>query len=276
MCPQGALSSSKPVCVVPLWEEGSSHHSRNPMERPRLEVYQPPASKGPVPAVLVCPGGGYAFRAPHEAAPVAQFFAQHGLVGVVCHYRVAPQRHPAPFADVARAMRVMRRLAPDLGVDPERIALMGFSAGGHVAAMVATRPDLYHDPEDDLVGTFSARPARVILAYPVISMMEDVHTGCLENLLGPESDPALRLALSADRWVTPETPPAFLFHTADDAGVRATHSLRYAAACHAQGVPVEFHLFAHGPHGVGLAQGNPALEIWPNLLLNWLSDWGCE
>jgi acetyl esterase/lipase len=272
----GRMSESVSVRpgVVPLWPDGSSQNLRNPMERPRLEMYLPSGEQAQaLAAVIVCPGGGYRFRAPHEAAPVAQLLAAHGLAAIVCHYRVAPQRYPAPMADVARAVRKVRENAAAWGLDPARIALLGFSAGGHAAVTVATRPDLYRDPQDDLVDRYSARPNRLILAYPVVSMVEEAHEACLLNLFGRDPGAELREAVSAERWVDRETPPTFLFHTADDPGVAAGHSLRYAAACRARGVAVELHLFAHGPHGVGLAQDDPALAMWPRLLLNWLSDW---
>jgi len=270
---------------ITLWPEGSPQSAEDPQSRARLELYLPvssapgdggadevPAARA-APAVIICPGGGYGFHAPHEGAPVAWMFARHGIAALVCYYRVAPHRYPAAYADVARAVRLVRRLAPGLGLDRARIALMGFSAGGHAAVTVATRPDLYLDPYDDLAGTISARPNRTILAYPVISMLEQPHPGCLANLLGPQPDRSLQEALSAERWVDAYTPPTFIFGTADDAGVPAAHSLRYALACQAHGVPLEMHLFGHGHHGVGLAQDIPALAPWPRLLLSWLGDW---
>ena len=260
--------------IVNLWNDGSANNPRNPMERPRLEIYHPPKEGAwPRAAVIVCPGGGYRFRAPHEAAPVAQYLAEQGLVGIVCHYRVAPARYPAPMHDVARAVRLTRAMGLELGIDTGRIALMGFSAGGHAAVTVATRPNDMADGDDDLAGLHSARPERLILAYPAISLVEDVHVACMLNLFGRDPGVEARAALSAERWVDADTPPTFLFHTADDPMVPASHSLRYATACHARGVPVDLHLFAHGPHGVGLAQDDPALAIWPRLLLRWLAEW---
>jgi acetyl esterase/lipase len=266
--------------IIHLWPDGSPNNSQGTHDRPRLELYMPVDPSGaaathnsPVPAVIVCPGGGYAFRAPHESAPAAWMFARHGIAALVCHYRVAPNRYPAAYADVARAVRLTRHMAPKLGIDRARIGLMGFSAGGHAAVTVATRPEQYRDPHDDLASSLSARPNRTILAYPVVSMLESVHAGCLENLLGPDPEPALRRDLSADLWVDAYTPPTFIFGTADDAGVSAAHSLRYASACQAHGVPLEMHLFAHGRHGVGLAQDIPALAPWPHLLLTWLAGW---
>jgi len=270
--------------IIPLWPDGSAHNGEDSSGRPRLEFYAPvgPAQHGsggqvPAPAtlwpaVIVCPGGGYGFLAPHEAAPVAWMFARHGIAAFVCHYRVAPHRFPAPYADVARAVRLVRAMSRGLGIDPARIGLMGFSAGGHVAVNVATRPDFYHDPQDDLAGKLSARPNRTILAYPVVSMIAQAHEGCLLNLLGPDPDPVLCRDLSADLWVDAYTPPSFIFHTADDPGVPVGHSLRYAAACDAHSVPFELHVYAHGHHGVGLAQDIPALANWPQVLLAWLTS----
>jgi acetyl esterase/lipase len=210
---------------------------------------------------------------------VGQLFARHGIAGLVCHYRVAPHRFaaphlfPAPIADVARAVRVARDAAGELGIDPQRLALMGFSAGGHAAATVATQPALHQEPEDDLIGRVSARPNRTILAYPVISMVRDYHKGCVENLLGPNADRELRRLVSNELWVDAETPPAFLFHTADDPSVPVSNSVRYAQACWRNGVPAALHIFPKGRHGVGLAQDEPALAEWPQLLLDWLADW---
>lgn len=260
--------------IVNLWIDGSANNPRNPTERPRLEIYHP-TERGAMPhaAVIVCPGGGYRFRSPHEAAPVAQYLAQHGLVGLVCHYRVAPARYPAPMEDVARAVRLTRAMAYELGIDPTRIALMGFSAGGHAAVTVASQYDGDADGEDDLAGYHSARPERLILAYPVVSMVIDVHEACMLNLFGRDPGVEVRAAVSAEHHVDAHTPPTFLFHTADDPMVPVSHSLRYAAACRAAGVPLDLHIFAHGPHGVGLAQEYATLAIWPELLLRWLADW---
>jgi acetyl esterase/lipase len=217
-------------------------------------------------AMLICPGGGYGIQARHEGEPFAQLLAMHGIVGIVLTYRVAPDIHPAPFADAARAMRLIRNLAPDYWIDPDRVGIMGFSAGGHLAATVATQPDLHADPEDDLAGTVSARPNRAVLGYPVISMADEAHTGSHANLLGDQGDRPVeemrRLGelLSADRHISEKTPLSFLFHTADDPVVPVSHSLRYAAACAAAGISCETHIYAHGRHGVGMATDDPALR----------------
>ncbi len=255
--------------IINLWPDGSPNNPPDPADRPHLEVYRPdspPAS--PCPAVVVLPGGGYRNLAPHEAEPFGRFFAAHGYVGIVCRYRVAPHRFPAPMADAARGMRLARRMAMELGVDGARVALMGFSAGGHLACTTATQPDLHHDPEDDLVGRFSPRPDRLILAYPLVSMLEGQ---CAQTLLGPDAPREQWRQMSNELHVTPENPPAFLFHTADDPLVHPSHSLRFAEACLAQGVPVELHVYRSGRHGVGLATDDPKLASWTQLLLDWLA-----
>jgi acetyl esterase/lipase len=259
---------SQPV-VITLWPDGSKNNPADPNERPRIEIHQPSTpSSGLRPAVVVCPGGGYAMRAPHEADPFAQLFAEHGLVGIVCHYRVAPNRFPAPMADAARAMRLTRCQAERFGIDPARIALMGFSAGGHLACTTGTQPDLFHEPEDDLVGRYSARPDRLILAYPVVSMLDGL---CAPNLLGEKPTVEQKRQMSNELFVTEKNPPVFLFHTADDPVVPISHSLRFAQACLAKGVGVEMHIYAHGRHGVGLAQDLPDLASWPGLMIDWLT-----
>ena len=260
--------------TIPLWPEGCSHGITSEPLSPRLEIWQPSATTPKRhAAVIVCPGGAYGFRAPHEGEPVAQLFAERGFVGIVLHYRVAPHRHPLPLADGCRAVRIVRHLANDLNIAPNRIGLMGFSAGGHLAAAVATQPDLHRDASDDLATHYPARPDRLILAYPVISLVTRYHTGSAENLLGKDPTLAARRQLSHELHVTAQNPPAFLFHTADDGGVPVENSLNFAAACVAHKVPVALHVFPHGSHGVGLAQDIPELRRWPELMFDWLQKW---
>ncbi|MHB9031420.1 MAG: alpha/beta hydrolase [Anaerolineae bacterium] len=251
--------------VVNLWPDNSSNNPPGG-PRPYMEIYPPTKPLAdPAPAVIVLPGGGYEVLAPHEAVPFGEFWAAHGYVGVVCYYRVAPNRFPAPMADAARAVRLVRTRAAEFGVDPHKVAIMGFSAGGHLACTTATQPDLWHDPQDDLVGKISARPDRAILAYPVISMRRGL---CAKSLLG-EPTREMKLQMSNELHVTADTPPIFIFHTADDAVVPVSHSLNYAAACRKAGVPVELHVYRTGHHGVGLASQMPDLKSWMGLALDW-------
>jgi len=252
-----------------LWPDGSPHNGTEPTTRPRLEVYYPSGEfRGR--AVIILPGGGYEMLAPHEGEPFARLFAYHGLLAAVCFYRVSPHRYPAPMADAARAVRLVRAQAEHWGLREGGITLMGFSAGGHLASTIATQPDLHRDPLDDLAARYRARPDRLALAYPVISLVREYHLGSAVALLGPRPPEALRRQLSNELHVSPANPPVFLFHTADDEVVPVSNSIRFAQACRAQGVPVSLYIYPSGPHGVGLAEGWPDLRSWVDRLLEWL------
>ena len=218
------------------------------------------------------PGGGYGVVvADREGAAPAQWLAQRGVAAFVLHYRVAPYRYPAPIADAERAMRLLRSQAASFGFDPNHLGAWGFSAGGHMASILATLFDDGVQASPDGVEQQSDRPAFVILAYPLISMKPAIgHAGSRLHLLGPQPDAALVALLSAEDHVTPTSPPAFLFTTNDDDAVPSANSMLYAAACQRAGVPVELHLFEHGRHGVDLAENNPDLHVWTLLLENWM------
>lgn len=263
-----------------LWPSDCPHQHQqrddnDPNVNPRIDVFLP-ETKPPkaMSAVIVLPGGGYGNRANHEGEEVAKFWARHGYVGIVCHYRVAPYRHPNSYVDAARAIRLVRDKSDGLNINPSRIALMGFSAGGHLASTVATQFRLIIDPHDDLTDRYHARPDRLILAYPVISMIDAPHATSRDRLIGPDADEAIKLRLSSDRHVTKDTPPTFIFHTANDPGVPVSHSLAFASACHQHKIPFDLHVFESGRHGVGLAKDEPRLSQWTDILLSWMNDWG--
>ncbi len=241
---------------------------------PRMVCYPPKggAAKN-APAVIIFPGGGYARQAPHEGEPVARFFADNGFFAFVLFYRVAPDKFPAPYDDAARGVRMVRSRASEFGINPKRIAVMGFSAGGHLASLMATRSDDFPSQTDDLAGKVSARPDGVILGYPVISFVRFPHLGSCNNLLGPEADLKERKKFSTHLWVSEKTPPTFIFHTADDAAVPVENAYLFAEACALHNVPVELHVFPNGVHGVGLAENNPRLSVWPGLLMAWAKEW---
>ena len=221
---------------------------------------------GPRPAVLVLPGGGYARQAPHESEPVADWLAGLGIHAFVLRYRVAPSRHPGPLEDAKEAMLQIRGGAHGPAIDPARVGVLGFSAGGHLAATLSTAAAT-GDPRLDVA---EAVPDLSVLCYPVVSLTHEVHQGSVDNLLGHAPPSDLLAALSADGQVTASTPPAFLWHTADDAAVPVSHSLRYAGALMAAGVPAELHVFPSGRHGLGLAGGEPGVRQWPPLCADWL------
>jgi len=259
--------------TISLWPEGCEHLVDSPQGLPRLELFVPESTGKPRGAVVVLPGGGYTGLAPHEGAPFAELFAEHGLVSAVCYYRRGERCWPRAYADAARGMRMMRAMADELTIDPNRVGLLGFSAGGHNAVTVATQPDLHHDPHDDLVGRFSARPDRLMVGYGVISMINHAHEGSVRNLLGPDATIAHKRQFSGELNVTPDTPSTFLFHTADDPAVPAANSLNFARACYHHGVRCELHLYETGPHGVGLALDDPKLRSWSRRMIEWLLHW---
>lgn len=261
--------------AINLWPDNSKNNGSEAGKRPRLVIYKPTSATTTEKraAIVVCPGGGYGMLADHEGAPFAKLFASKGMVSAVLTYRVAPNQFPAPYADAVRAMRIMRSRAAELGIDPERIGIMGFSAGGHLASTVATQPDLYKDPADDLSSRVSARPNRLILGYPVISFGEFTHAGSVKNLLGDHPTPEQRQQFSGELHVTAATPPAFIFHTADDGAVPVQNALLFATACVQNKVPLALHIYPKGRHGVGMALDNPELSGWTEILVKWLADW---
>lgn len=262
--------------TIDLWPDNSpNNHVHEKYGRPRLELFIPEGKVNQTrAAIVVCPGGGYYHLAQHEGQPFAEFFASHGIVAAVLTYHVSPHRHPLPYADATRAIRLMRKEAKSLQIDVNKVGIMGFSAGGHLAATVATQPELYKDPNDDLAHKISARPDRLMLGYPVISFQKEYgHLGSAGGLLGKDPDPALVNKLSNELEVSPQNPPAFLFHTADDPVVLLENSLRFVTAYHKYKIPVALHVYPKGSHGVGLALDNPELKSWSGLLMDWLGDW---
>jgi acetyl esterase/lipase len=251
--------------------------STSPDSLPNLTFF--PADNPDGSAIIVCPGGGYASLADHEAGPVAGWLNTLGICGAVLRYRHAPaHRHPIPLQDAARALRTLRARAQELKLDSDRIGILGFSAGGHLAATLSTQFDSGNPTSPDAIERASSRPNLSILCYPVITFTEScAHVGSRNNLLGNNKSPELFHQLSAEKQVSPQTPPAFLFHTTDDPGVRVENSLLYAAALRDHNIPHEVHLYEHGPHGVGLAVNNPVpernsttLATWTTLCANWL------
>jgi acetyl esterase/lipase len=257
--------------VYPGLPPGALGHS--PADRPTIDEYLP-ASNPTHTAVLVIPGGGYQnVVADREGAAPARWLMERGVAAFVLHYRVEPYRYPAPIADAERAMRLLRSQAEMLGFAPDHLGAWGFSAGGHIASVLATLFDQGISSSPDAVEHLSDRPDFVILAYPVISMKPGIaHAGSRQRLLGSMPDPALAALLSAEDHVTPMSPTAFLFTTYDDPVVPSQNSMLYAAASQRAGVPVELHMFEHGPHGVDLANDNPALHLWTTLLESWMRE----
>jgi acetyl esterase/lipase len=262
--------------TVLLWPEGAPGKvGDEPTDKPWLWLYPADPARNTQTAVVICPGGGYAVHAvDHEGTQVARWFNSIGVNAYVLKYRLAPRyKHPAMMQDVQRAIQHVRAHADQYHVAADRIGVMGFSAGGHLASTCATH-FLEADPQSaDPVSKVPSRPDFAVLAYPVISMTEDWgHRGSLKNLLGENPDPELAKSLSNDQMVTPQTPPTFLFHTAEDAGVPPQNSVAFFAACLKHKVPAELHVYQKGPHGVGLAPGYPDLAGWKEHVHFWLKN----
>lgn len=223
-------------------------------------------------AVLVCPGGGYVMKADHEGRPIAKWLNSIGISAFVLDYRVHPYRHPYPSMDAKRAIRYIRSSAKDWNIDPERIGILGFSAGGHLASTVATHFDEGDKYAVDPIEKFSSRPDAVVLCYPVITFGDLRHDGSMRALLGEVPDEGLRASLCNENCVSKYTPPAFLWHTADDAAVPVENSLMFSQALSRHGVPFELHIFPTGVHGLGLAYDDPQISKWTMLCENWFKS----
>ncbi|MGN7455046.1 alpha/beta hydrolase [Paenibacillus pasadenensis] len=260
---------------IELWPQGAPGALGTQEEdRPHLLRF-PAAGTAARGAVVVCPGGGYAMRAGHEADPIAAWYQERGFHAFVLHYRVAPYAYPSALEDAQQAIRLVRLHAQEWGVDPERIALLGFSAGGHVAASAGTLSNDGDPLSDDPIRRIGCRPDALLLCYPVISMRPDVtHGGSRRNLLGERPDPELEALLSADEQVGPDTPPTFLWHTAEDEGVSSRNSLRFAMALAEHGVSYDLHVYQRGRHGIGMAADDRRAGGWLELSRSWLEDLG--
>ena len=264
----------------PLWPHGApGAKGTTDNDQPRLEIYRPAKEKANGTAIVICPGGGYGgLAADHEGTQPALFFNNLGVTAYVLFYRLGSQgyRHPVQLGDAQRALRVVRSRASQDGTDPARVGIMGFSAGGHLAATAGTHFDAGNAAATDPVEKQSSRPSWMVLCYPVASFDPAItHKGSVNNLLGDKAgDPELIKLLSNELQVTPQTPPGFLFHTTEDQAVPVENSLRMYEALKKNGVACELHVYQNGVHGVGLMTGDPVLGTWPSHLAAWLRDNG--
>lgn len=237
-----------------------------------MDVYSPMMSVEMPrrPSVVICPGGGYAYRSVREAEPIALVFASMGFNAFVAHYRVAPDVHPAALSDVAHAVAWVRAHAEEYHADPDMIAVMGFSAGGHAAGHLGVR---WHDAEQ--MAQFGltpeqAKPNAMVLCYPVITGGEFAHRGSFNNLTGTE-DMSVHAQFSLEQMVTENAPPAFLWHTFEDGAVPLENTLLMASALRRCGVTTEVHIFPRGGHGLALA--NPLTSSNPDQNLPECAQW---
>ena len=270
-----AEAAAKPEEVL-LWPKGAPGAlGTKPEDKPSVTIYQPEKDKRNGAAVVVCPGGGYGGLAmDHEGKQIADWLTARGMTAFVVKYRLGPRyRHPVPLQDAQRAVRVARSRAKGLGIDPAKIGIWGFSAGGHLVSTVSTKFDAGKADADDPIDRMSCRPDFAILCYPVIRMDPPyTHMGSRNNLLGSKPDEKLVASLCNDTQVKKDTPPTFLFHTRADKAVPVQNSELYAKACEKAGVPVRLLIRDTGAHGVGLASKIPELKDWPDKLEAWLVE----
>ncbi|HLP04233.1 MAG TPA: alpha/beta hydrolase [Paludibacter sp.] len=243
--------------------------------KPTIQVYPAPADKNTGTAVVVCPGGGYyGISFINEGIEVAKWLNQLGITAVVLHYRlpddaIMVNKSIAPLQDGQEAMRIVRRNAKKWHIDPHKIGIMGFSAGGHIASTVSTHFDEnVYEPKDST----SARPDFSLLVYPVISMDTAItHMGSRECLLGKNPSTEIVKHFSNALQVTAKTPPAFMIHSMDDGTVPVENSIEYALAMKKNNIPCELHIYERGWHGYGLGKRNPGTEsAWTEACEKWL------
>lgn len=270
-----ATLHAAPLAPVLLWPAGAPGAlGERDEDKPTLTAFLPEPDKATGAAMVICPGGGYAKLAPHEGAGYAAWLAENGVAGFVLKYRLGSDgyRHPAMLNDAARAVRLVRANAAEWKIDPKRVGIMGSSAGGHLAATLLTHFDAGRPDDADPVERLSSRPDLGVLCYAVISMGPITHGGSKKNLLGDDPAPELIELLSNEKHVTRDTPPTFLFHTAEDATVNVQNSLDFAAALHREHVPFDLHIYQKGAHGMGLGGGRAGGQHhpWATDCLYWL------
>lgn len=235
-----------------------------------VTVHRPTAANGT--AIVICPGGGYGgLVVGAEGHGIAAWLNQHGITGVVLEYRLPAGRHSVPLLDAQRAIRTVRANAKRWDLDPARIGIMGFSAGGHLASTAGTHFDDGDAAATEAVDRVSCRPDFTILVYPVVTMGEKTHQGSKNNLLGKEPSPELVKLYSNELQVTAKTPPTFLAHAVDDRPVPPENSRALFAALQKQNIPSKYLELPSGGHGLNGYKG-PMWDAWQKQSLAWLAD----
>lgn len=251
-----------------LWEAKIPYHNPE-LEMPNRMDFYPCEGEEKRACVLVLPGGGYSWHAPHEGEPVAQFFNSKGFHAAVLYYRVTPYRYPAALSDAQRGIRILRANADALGILPDKIVSLGFSAGGNLSASLGVLEDTAKI--GDALDEISPVPNGCVLCYAALDLRDPkIASG---RALFSKDLPENVERYSLQNRVTEHTPPMFLWHTSDDASVKSAHSLVFAEALRDHGVPFEMHIYPHGKHGLGLAPDKPDVSGWADLAAAWISRW---
>jgi len=279
--------------IIPLWEGDPPNYTetgevtifdtsdivrvRN-VQKPDIAVFLPSKKNSTGKAVVICPGGGYGILAyDWEGSDIAHWLNSNGIAAFVLKYRLPGSKsniepHLSPLMDAQRAMRLVRAHAEKWNIDPSKIGIMGFSAGGHLASTLSTHFDAGNPNSQDPVEQQSCRPDFSVLVYPVISFTEEFqHSGSRINLLGEEAEESLVKHFSNELQVTGDTPPAILIHSNDDKAVPVENSIAYYQALRSMGVNSELHIYPYGGHGYSLAIGMGHLSTWPDRVIDWIN-----
>jgi acetyl esterase/lipase len=249
------------------------------VQKPTVEVFLPLKRYATGQAVVICPGGGYHGLAYNwEGREIAKWYNTKGIAAIVLKYRLPNSRsikisHGAPLQDAQRAIRLVRSNAENWSVNPDKIGIMGFSAGGHLASTLGTHFDKPNNFKEEAIDKISARPNFMVLLYPVVTMKSDyTHNGSKKALLGQNPSEELISEFSNELQVKENTPPTFIVHAQDDKAVPVENSLQLYKALKDASIPTEMHLYPHGGHGFSLAIGKGQLENWPERLSEWLNE----
>lgn len=250
-------------------KEYENQHNKN---KPELEEFVINDGKKHS-CFLILPGGGYDHLSDHEGANVALRLNEKGISAFVLYYRVAPYAHPTYINDAKRAIRYIRYNAEKYNIDENKIGVMGFSAGGHLASVLAEHYDHYEYERTDDIDDVSAKPDALGMCYPVVTIAKEItHLRTRDNISGGDSK--LLNELSSELSVRADMPPVFIWHTFEDKSVDCRNSLEMASALKKKECPFELHIFPDGKHGLDLAEGIEGTEQWFSLYLNWLKRIG--
>ncbi|MGY8768828.1 MAG: alpha/beta hydrolase [Pirellulales bacterium] len=271
-------NAQEPVVNL-LWPNGAPGAlGEEAKDKPTLTLYLATGKDRTEAAVVILPGGGYGGLAiGHEGHDIAKWFNSMGVSAFICEYRHRGRGygHPAPLQDAQRAIRTVRAGAKQFNINPAKIGIIGFSAGGHLCSTTGTHFDAGNPNDKDPIQQVSSRPDFMILCYPVIAFDEDyTHKGSQRNLIGADAKPELIQSLSNEKQVTSETPPTFLFHTYEDQAVPVKNSLVFYTALVEAGIPSEMHIYQKGRHGVGLGTSIPGTSNWPKQCQAWIKGLG--
>ena len=280
-----SLQVSKSQSIMKLWPNGTPGEVVSPkpeetfegkrvryVSEPTLTVYLPTKETNTGVAVVICPGGGYAMEAmDHEGYEVGEFLQAHGIAGIVLKYRLPYGHSEIPLQDAQQAIRMARFHAEEWSVDPKKVGIAGFSAGGHLASTLSTHYDSGNKDSKNPVEKLSSRPDFSILLYPVVTFKEEWgHMGSRVNLIGNTNDWKIIQNFSNELQVNSQTPPAFIALADDDAGVKPRNSIEYYMALKREGIPAELHIFKEGGHGFGMHKTGKAHDQWPLMVVEWM------